>query len=364
MAKAYLRKDSPYVWITFSYNNKRYREKTKYPASEDNKLLVQSKLPEFMNSEEFKRIVSKDDTKLFDYYINLWLKSKQHLKTTTKRLYQSSYNYWFPLFKGREIVSIKASEIKTILLNNPTKKDNKRNRLKHLKQVFNEAYLDEAIKDNICNKVKLSFNDNEDDLVYPFTSEEVNFMLSSARGYFRVYLAIAFYTGARNGEIFAMKWHNVDFKKKRIYIDATVGNYNENSPKTKSSKRYVPIFDTLMPYLDDYQKNKGLQRYLFQTREGNTLDPSNLIKNRWRPLLSKCNIEYRKLYQTRHTFATTMIMSNKFNPNQIAKILGHSNIQTLMLVYNKFIEDSKAMDIDTNIDVFDTKNDTKKVKGA
>ena len=40
MAKAYTRKDSKLVWITFSHNKKRYRRKTKYAATKKNLDLV------------------------------------------------------------------------------------------------------------------------------------------------------------------------------------------------------------------------------------------------------------------------------------------------------------------------------------
>lgn len=366
MAKAYIRADSPNVWITFSHKKKRYRRKTKYSVSDENLALVQAQLPEFMRKVKSGEIsLCETDSQLFDYYIDLWIKSKKHLKETTKKGYEVSYRYWLSHFKGKAVKDIKASQIKTILLNSDNGKGTKRNKLKCLKQIFQEAYIDDAIKDNPCNKVKLSFNDNEDsEIIDPFTVEEVETLLESSTGYFKCYLAIAFYTGARTGEIFAMKWYNIDFNRKRIFIDATVGEYEENSPKTKSGIRYVPIFDNLMPYLREYQKLTGLREYLFLTNRGKTYTPSNVRTTKWKPLLRECGFSYRKLYQTRHTFATTMIMSNKFNLNQIAKIMGHATIQTLMLDYNKFIEGAKEMEIDTNFALFDTKNVTKKILGA
>ena len=147
-----------------------------------------------------------------------------------------------------------------------------------------------------------------------------------------------------------MKWQNVDLKKKRIYIDSTRGNYKEGSPKN-GKNRYVPIFDSLISYLKEQKKITGLNTYVFLSSKGKNLTSSNLSKFHWYPLLKRLNLPRRVIYNTRHTFATNMITSNKFSINQVASWLGHINIRMLILHYNKFI-DSDMNKLDNNIDVF------------
>ena len=161
----------------------------------------------------------------------------------------------------------------------------------------------------------------------------------------------------RTGEILALKWQNVNLDKKLIFVDATVGTYEEQDTKTNESTRYVPIFEPLIPYLKEQQQRNGLSKYVFSTKTGRHYSSTNLIKHFWKPLLRRLHIPYRRLYETRHTFATNMIASNKFSLNQIASWLGHSNIQTLISKYNNYIP-SEIAKFDSKFNVFDTENDT------
>jgi integrase len=57
------------------------------------------------------------------------------------------------------------------------------------------------------------------------------------------------------------------------------------------------------------------------------------------------------MYQLRHTFATTLVSSNKLTMNEVAKILGHNSLQMLVRHYNKFLP-NKIEKIDTSFDPF------------
>ena len=77
------------------------------------------------------------------------------------------------------------------------------------------------------------------------------------------------------------------------------------SPKILGSIRDVPIFEELHPFIED-QPSKSESLYLFD-RDKKFLSDASFFKKRWHKLILTCNIEYRKLYDTRHTFITTML---------------------------------------------------------
>lgn len=357
MAKAYMRSDSQYIWVTFSINKKRYRQKTKYEANEKNLVFVQKEvLPVLMH--EIKKgsvILKKSVKKNFKYYSDLFLKTKRDLKPNSYRQYESQIIFWNKYFGDREINDIKPSEIKEIIFNLTVKPQTQRDMLARLKSIFEEAELDEAISSNPAKKVKIPRASKRK--ILPLTKDEVTEILNNATDFFKCYLAIGFYTGMRTGEILALKWQNVNLDKKLIFVDATVGTYEEQDTKTNESTRYVPIFEPLIPYLKEQQQRNGLSKYVFSTKTGRHYSSTNLIKHFWKPLLRRLHIPYRRLYETRHTFATNMIASNKFSLNQIASWLGHSNIQTLISKYNNYIP-SEIAKFDSKFNVFDTENDT------
>ena len=72
---------------------------------------------------------------------------------------------------------------------------------------------------------------------------------------------------------------------------------------------------------------------------------------KWYKLLLDCGIEYRDIKNCRHTFAVLALESNAFTPQQIANILGHSDLKMLFEHYAKWIKD-KAIHADISINLY------------
>ena len=345
------------MWVSYSVDKKRYREATEFEATEENLIYVQKvelprRLEELKKGKSFK-------LKTFEHYSKLMLKSKKYLRETSYYTISKKVDIWCNHFKSRDIDDIKASELKLFLFEKDIKITSMKKYLYVASQIFEEAMLDEVITNNPAKKIILPKDKPKE--IKPFSREEVNRLLLHSEGWFKNMIAVALYTGIRTGEMLAMKWQNVDFKNKRICIDSTVGNYEESNTTKTNKTRYVPIFDALMPYLKDQALKTGLNKYVFSSHLGTTLRPSNLYQYNWLPLLRKAKVPRRRLYDTRHTFATNMLDSKKFTLNQIANWLGHNSVQTLIRHYNKFI-DSEISKFESNFDVFDTQNDTQNIE--
>lgn len=357
MAKAYTRDDSPFVWITYSLNKKRVRKRTVYLAEQLD--YVEKNVIPVLELELKTGKLNISKKKSFEYYSKIMLDSKKHLRETSIAAIKRKVNIWNEVFKDRMIEDIKASEIKNYIFNKDIKPSSMKKYLYVIKQVFDEAMLDEAIQVNIVEKIKLPKDRPVE--INPFSKEEVARLLENANGYFKNMIAVALYTGIRTGEMLALKWQNIDYKNKRIYIDSTVGDYKESNTTKTGKNRYVPIFDVLVPYLKEQESRTGFQTYVFTTHLGTTLRSGNIYKYEWLPLLKRAKVPRRRLYDTRHTFATNMLDSKMFSLNQIASWLGHNSVQTLIRHYNKFI-DSEISKFESNFDVFDTEKDTEKLE--
>lgn len=59
-------------------------------------------------------------------------------------------------------------------------------------------------------------------------------------------------TGMRKGEAHALKWNNINYRKKTIKIEHTRDYLGVRSPKTKNSYREIPIDDILIRQLKLY----------------------------------------------------------------------------------------------------------------
>ena len=113
------------------------------------------------------------------------------------------------------------------------------------------------------------------------------------------------------------------------------------------------MFDVVRPFIEDQMKRSG-SLYLFDVDGKPLSDIGVLRKRKWHKLLKECGIEYRKIYNTRHTFITAMLNSGQYKLTTIAKIVGHTTIETLVENYAGFIKD-EHLKIDANIDIFEEK---------
>jgi len=155
-------------------------------------------------------------------------------------------------------------------------------------------------------------------------------------------LMTASHTGMRIGEIFALRWENIDLDKRIIYVKENVTEAkNEqgkiglicDTTKTTYSKRVIDISDTLCELLKGIRAfaspEKGI---VFATKTQNYIAPSNFGRV-WRKLLEDLGMKGKyKIHEFRHTHATLLIAA-RINPVSVSKRLGHASPQTTLNVY-------------------------------
>ena len=164
------------------------------------------------------------------------------------------------------------------------------------------------------------------------------------------------YTGLRVGELIGLRWKNVDFKNRRIYVEEQIvqaldrDDIGKNgAPKlkpmlqddTKTSRpRYVPLSKTALTYLTAMKPKD--------------VDPDNFVVNNSRKLLRSTNIAngYRRICQRagienplgihtlRHTFAS-MLIRKDVDIKAVSEMLGHTNVSFTYNTYVHLIEEQK-----------------------
>ena len=293
-------------------------------------------------------------------YITHYLKTKENLSTYIE--IESKTNKILEYFGNVDITTIKPLECKNYILNLKVSTKTKRNHLNVLRGIFDTACENQIILENPTQYIKLIKTQEElsKDDIEPFSKYEVDILLKNADGILKEYLALAFYTGARSGELLALTIDDIDFINKTISISKqyTKGILKYNL-KTQKSKRVIPLFNQCNIYLESLiaraKANDSI--YLF-SKIGKPKDLFSIDNIRgkkgqgvWSKLLVKCNIEYRKIYQTRHTFIVNMLNSGFFRVTDLAQIVGHSNTQMIMTVYAKYIK-GEQLQIDRDIDIF------------
>lgn len=276
----------------------------------------------------------------FNHYANLYLKFKEkELKNSTFEKYQSIIELrLLPFFKDTPINEIKVSDIKLWLLNvDDVGGKSKRIYLSVIKGILDEAFYDEVIEKNPVSKIRLPKLTRS--IIHPFTPDEVNSILLSAEmNNYKNYLNIAFFTGMRSGEIIGLKKEDIDIKNKILKVRRTRSRFGESSPKTRGSLRDIPILDSLLPLVETLY-NLHDHDYLFKTQYNEPYRDTNVFVDRyWKPSLESLNLEYRRPYNTRHTYATNMLYRNLVTPVELAQMLGHSSTEMVFNIYVAYLD--------------------------
>jgi integrase len=263
-----------------------------------------------------------------------------------------------PYFEDRYIKEIKVSDIKRwkdrLLTGKFLSKQRYAKYHRCLNFIFHYALVNEIIDKNpvvlVDRKSKL-FTKSKNSLEKKYYSaKEVEKLLSTATGWFRVMLLFYINTGVRTGEGLALKWSDIDFENRSIAIQRSIraGKLSE-STKT-GSDRLIVMSKPLKEALLTYKEVAPSDTWVFINPYTNKpfTSSKSIIHRYFKPLLKECQIKYSRFYILRHTFAS--LSAKKGIPmTVISKQLGHANPSVTM----KYYVQHNLLDNDNDIDIFD-----------
>jgi integrase len=153
-------------------------------------------------------------------------------------------------------------------------------------------------------------------------------------------LAVA--TGLRQGELFALRWSDVDLKRKVVSVRYTlVETPSERflaEPKSTKSRRQVDLPQFAVDSLLDHRKRMLAEgfaavEWVFCDTHGGQLRRSNVIRNSFKPILKKAKLSGMRFHDLRHTSAT-LLLSQGVHPKIVQERLGHSQISLTLDTYS------------------------------
>ena len=163
---------------------------------------------------------------------------------------------------------------------------------------------------------------------------------------YRTIITLALITGIRRSELCAIRWNDIDFENKTLYIDNSLkvinGVVDEKKAKTQYSIRYVELNDTTIQLLKEYKnwqneyianmgsKWLGTDR-VFTAINGKHMHPDT-CSDILRKIIKKYDLPKLTFHELRHTFAT-ILNGNGIDPKTISELLGHSDTSTTMNIY-------------------------------
>jgi integrase len=184
-----------------------------------------------------------------------------------------------------------------------------------LKHLFSKAIEWDEAKDNPVKRVKF-FRVNNARTRY-LTEEEIFRLIDACDGQLKSIILLALHTGMRRGEIFRLKWSDVDFRSGNIIV--TLSKNGEC--------RKIPMNETADNVLRELKK-EAASEFVFRNRY-NENEPPKDIKTAFNNAVKKAGIENFRFHDLRHTFASHLVM-NGVDLKTVQEFLGHKTfIMTL-----------------------------------
>lgn len=134
------------------------------------------------------------------------------------------------------------------------------------------------------------------------------------------FIAVGLNTGMRLGELTALEWKDIDFKRGILRVD------NKKDHHTKNYQvRAIPMNETLVAVLRKMPRRLG-SSYVFQRKDGSKF---HKMRTGFGNAVKRSGIPHVRFHDLRHTFASHLVMGG-VDIRTVQELLGHKDIRMTM----------------------------------
>ena len=300
--------------------------------------------------------------------LNLWLELQGDKEPSTIKGYRIAVNWWNRHIGSKLLPALVHSDILGALASEPKWSGKTRNnKVSVLRLALQLAVRDNIIATNPADGIEPSSHQSpEPD---PFTIEEAEAIIAGLAKHYSEpvanYFGAKFYTGLRTSESMAQQWGWLDTRKNVLAVsEGIVMGLHKKSTKT-SKIRLVQLNSRAMEFYIAQKPHSFLHKEGWIFPDPKTGDHDDIISG-WVGIgsqldglghigidgmyynclkgpdvlatggLKKLGIRYRSPYDTRHTYATMLLMAG-VTPAFAAKQMGHS-VQMFLTTYARWVD--------------------------
>jgi len=330
-------------WVIHYYHDgKRYRETVGESKTEARQALA-SRKTQIKEGRFFPNKKYESNT-LWEDFLPAFIKwAEKHLKATSFKRYMVNIANLTPHVEGKSLSQISPKMIEHFKSSRIDKNEvapSTVNRdLACLKRIYNLAIRWGFAENNPVNKVDF-FKENSGRLKY-LATEEISLLLSVCPPYLRDIVEFVIHTGLRRGELFSLKWSDIDLKNKLLILKNTKNN----------EERVIPLNDIALNVLRRVPRQLHSE-YVFTSPATKTGSQIIDIKKSFKTALEKAGIKDFRFHDLRHTFASHLIMAG-VDLTTVKELMGHKDIR-MTLRYSHLSPDHKKRGVDMLCERFQT----------
>jgi integrase len=188
----------------------------------------------------------------------------------------------------------------------------------------------------------------------PLSEDEAHAFLETANASgdrFEPLYVLAITTGLRRGELLGLRWDDVDLERGKLRVGRALvregGRHTVGETKTRRGRRQVNLTPRTVNVLKAHRKRQLEERMqlsglykdhglIFATGIGTPVNPENLVKRSFKPLLKRASLPEIRFHDLRHTCAT-LLLGRGVHPKIVQELLGHATISMTLDTYSHYI---------------------------
>lgn len=214
-----------------------------------------------------------------------------------------------------------------------------------LRNALAAAMREELISRNVASLVRVSTPNYE--VNRGLTVEQARELLSASQNdRFHALYVLALYLGLRRGELLGLRWRDVDLAKGTLQVRSSLqrvgGELRAVAPKTRTSRRTVPLIGQCVDALRDHRHRQNEERaaaglawvateYVFTSLAVTPVEPDNLRRS-WLPLRARVGLGDVRFHDLRHT-CVSLLLDLGAPPHVVREIVGHADLGVTMTIY-------------------------------
>jgi integrase len=156
----------------------------------------------------------------------------------------------------------------------------------------------------------------------------------------RAMVGLAILSGLRRGELFALRWQDIDQESRVLKVREAVYDGVFDSPKTSAGLRQIPLSEVAMRFVDEWRERGNTvdpSALVFSTRTSKAISPNNVLRRAIFPACEALNLPRATWLTFRRTYSSWS--HDKGVPGKvIAQLMGHANVDTTLNVYTQVLD--------------------------
>jgi integrase len=177
---------------------------------------------------------------------------------------------------------------------------------------------------------------------WALTLEQATALIGALPPLARAMAGLALLSGLRRGELFALRWRDLDEHTDCLTVREAVYEGVFDTPKTEAGNRQIPLSPAAQLLVAEWRlrtKNTNPEALVFSTCSGKPISPNNVLRRWVFPACEAIGVRRATWLTFRRTYSSWA--HDKGVPGKVvAQLMGHAKVDTTLNVYTQVIDGS------------------------